>query len=104
LDTFTSIGFGIKDVNQPLKFAKYVPPIFEYMKKLSSDEYNSNIDILKSITGFAADMVNLYGHEIKVLIQQEFIFKIMEKLKAAKIKKLENHISWVEDVKFYIIL
>jgi len=102
METFTSIGFGIQDLNQPLRFAKYVPTIFDFMKQLSVNEFNPNLDIIKSILSFSADMINLYGLEIKLLVQQEFLLNNLKKLKANKTKKLESTIKWIEEVNIFI--
>lgn len=102
LETFTSIGFGIQDVNKPLLFANYVPHIFEFMKTISANEYEPNQDILKNILTFAADMINLYGPDIKGLIQQEFLEINLNKLKQTRSKKLEGTIKWVEEVSNFL--
>lgn len=101
METFTSIGFGIQEINQPLKFAKYVPAIFDFMKQLSCNEFHPTNDILKCILNFSADMINLYGHEIKGLVQQEFIINNLKKLKLVKSKKLEGQLKWIEEVTYY---
>ncbi len=98
METFTAVGFGIQDVNEPFKFAKHVPLIFDFMKSISSNEYHPTNEIIKTILNFSADMINLYGHEIKALVQQEFLMNNLKKLKEVRSKKLESTIKWVEEV------
>lgn len=98
LETFTSIGFGVQDIQDPMKLAKYVTQIFEFMKILSSNQYNPSIELIKVMLNLSADMINLYGHEMKNLIKQEFLSINLDKLKKVKSKKLESTIKWVEEV------
>jgi hypothetical protein len=102
METFTSIGFGIQEINQPLKLAKSVPVIFDFMKELSTNELNPSTELIKSMLNFAADMINLYGHEIKGLVKQDFLFNNISKLKQIKGKKTESNIKWIEEVSYYL--
>jgi len=98
METFTSIGFSIQEISQPFRFAKYVPPIFDFMKLLSLNEYQPTTELLKAILTFSADMINLYGLEIKSLVQQQFLINNLNKLKIIKGKKMESTVKWIEEV------
>lgn len=80
------------------EFATYVPTIFEFLKTIMTDKYQPSSELIKNSIGFIADMCTCYGKEIKVLVQQSYIFDNINKLKSQKSKKLTEFVNWVEEV------
>jgi hypothetical protein len=52
---------------------------------------------------FIADMANSYGKEIKAVCDKEFVKKVISKLRAYKIKRIESDINQQEEVNSFII-
>jgi hypothetical protein len=99
LETFTAIGFGIMDLENSLDFAKYVTPLFEFMKSLSDEKYNLNTELIKSILEFIADLINLYGSDIKALVNQDFVKINIKKLQmSVRTKKIEACLKRLSEV------
>jgi hypothetical protein len=47
---------------------------------------------------FIADMVTIYGIEIKVIIDKEFVNGVLTKLKSYRIKRFESEIIQYEEI------
>lgn len=103
VESFTSIAFAMKDCNRHKEFATYVPTIFEFLKTIMTEKYQPSNDLIKNAIGFIADMCTCYGKEIKVLVQQSYIFDNITKLKSQNTKKMNEFVNWVEEV-FKIVI
>ena len=101
VESFTSIAFAMKDCNRHKEFATYVPTIFEFFKTIMTEKYQPSNDLIKNAIGFIADMCTCYGKEIKVLVQQSYIFDNITKLKSQNTKKMNEFVNWVEEVVNY---
>jgi hypothetical protein len=89
----------MKDIQKEKEFAEYVPSIFEYIGKLSNEEYDAPNNLLKYIIGFVDDLCITFGKEIRVQIQgNPFIYEAMKKLKSSKSKKNIEFLNWAEEV------
>jgi hypothetical protein len=93
----------MRECNKHKEFASYVPSVFEFLKTIMTEKYQPSIDLIKTSIGFIADMCTCYGKEIKVLVQQNYIFENLNKLKSQKTKKTIEFVNWVEEVIVFMI-
>ena len=93
------MAFSMRECGKTKEFATYVPSIFEFLKTIMLEKYQPSSELIKNCIGFIADMCTCYGKEIKVLVQQGYIFDNLNKLKSQKNRKISDFVNWVEEVK-----
>ena len=94
--TFTCIEFSVEDKTELLN--PYIQNIFKFFHIIVNDQVCMAPKILTSMISFVADIVNIYGNNIKEVCDEQFASNLINNLKKYNIPNYESQLAQHEEL------
>ena len=97
LECISCIIQSLKEIKLTNNLINFVPVIVGFINKINLDNFNPNTNIMKNSIGIIADFCEIYGKNMKSLLNQNLLTEIHQKLnRNAKNKKMKNFLTFCE--------